>query len=131
MTRFEAREVSMKCLYQKDILKLNHLEYDLKEIIKEHLEVENNFVKHIVFGVDAHEEELDSLANHYLKNWDIQRLNKTGAAILRIAFYELKYTDTPEIVVINEAVELAKKYSDPELSKMINAALDSYIKECL
>ena len=58
-----------------------------------------------------------------------KRLDKTGASILRMAFYELKYMDTPEIVVINEAVELAKKYTDQELAHMINAALDKYIKE--
>ncbi len=93
------------------------------------MEIENTFVKEIVYGVDSHEEEIDALANKYLKNWDIKRLDKTGASILRMAFYELKYMDTPEIVVINEAVDLAKKYTDKELAHMINAALDKYIKE--
>lgn len=129
MKRSEAREICMTCLYQKDILKQNHLPYDLNEICKENMKFENSFVKNVVFGVDAHEEELDALANKYLKNWDIKRLDKTGASILRMAFYELKYMDTPEIVVINEAVELAKKYTDQELAHMINAALDKYIKE--
>ncbi len=129
MKRSEAREVCMTCLYQKDILKQNCLSYDLEEICKENMEIENTFVKEIVYGVDSHEEEIDALANKYLKNWDIKRLDKTGASILRMAFYELKYMDTPEIVVINEAVELAKKYTDQELAHMINAALDKYIKE--
>ena len=62
-------------------------------------------------------------------DWDITRIDKTGAAILRLALYELKYTDTPEVVVINEAVELAKKYSDDAVRKMINAVLDKCIKE--
>ncbi len=129
MKRSEAREVCMTCLYQKDILKQNCLSYDLEEICKENMEIENTFVKEIVYGVDSHEEEIDALANKYLKNWDIKRLDKTGASILRMAFYELKYMDTPEIVVINEAVDLAKKYTDKELAHMINAALDKYIKE--
>ena len=64
-----------------------------------------------------------------MKNWTIDRIDKTGAAILRIAVYELKYTDTPEVVVINEAIELAKKYSDDSVRKMINAVLDKIIKE--
>ena len=46
-----------------------------------------------------------------------------------MAIYELKYTDTPPIVVINEAIELAKKYSDDDVRKMINAVLDKMIKE--
>ena len=64
-----------------------------------------------------------------MENWDIKRIDKTGAAILRLALYELKYTDTPEVVIINEAIELAKKYSDDSVRKMINAVLDKYIKE--
>ena len=69
------------------------------------------------------------IANKYLKDWDINRIDKTGAAILKMAIYELKYTDTPHIVVINEAVELAKKYSDDSVRKIINAVLDKMIKE--
>ena len=46
-----------------------------------------------------------------------------------MAIYELKYMDTPSIVVINEAVELAKQYTDEELVKMINAVLDKFMKE--
>ena len=64
-----------------------------------------------------------------MKDWSIERIDKTGAAILKMAIYELKYTDTPPIVVINEAIELAKKYSDDAVRKMINAALDKMIKE--
>ena len=59
-----------------------------------------------------------------MKNWSIDRIDKTGASILRLALYELQYTDTPKIVVINEAVELAKKYSDDSVRKIINAVLD-------
>ena len=63
-----------------------------------------------------------------MNNWSIDRIDKSGAAILRMALYELKYTDTPEIVVINEAIELSKKYSDESVRKIINAVLDKYIK---
>ena len=63
-----------------------------------------------------------------MNDWTIDRLDKSGAAILRMAIYELTYTDTPEIVVINEAVELAKKYSDEAVRKIINAVLDKIIK---
>ena len=131
MTRSEAREKCMTCLYQKDILSQNNLSYDLDEIIKENTELENDFVNQVVHGVDKNQPEIDTLANKYLKNWDMKRIDKTGAAVLRIAFYELLYMDTPEIVVINEAVELAKLYNDKDLAKMINAALDTYIKDCL
>ncbi len=129
LSRSEARKIIMTCLYQIDILKQNHIPYDIEEIRKENSPMDNEFVKDVLYGVETTQEEIDRLANHYLINWDIKRLDKTGAAILRMAFYELKYMDTPPIVVINEAVELAKNYTEEDLAKMINAALDRYVKE--
>ena len=54
----------------------------------------------------------------------MDRLNKVDQAILCIGIYELNYTETPNIVAINEAIELSKKYSDEKVTKMINAVLD-------
>ena len=119
----------MVILYQYDIMKNSKLEVNIDEVIHENIEIENEYVKDIVYGVITHKEELDNLANQYIKDWTIDRLDKTGAAILRIALFELKYTDTPEIVVINEAVELSKKYSDDSVRKIINAVLDKIIRE--
>lgn len=129
LTRSELRVKIMTILYQLDIYKNNRIEYDIDEVIKENVEIENEFVKEVVYGVDSYRDELDNIADKYLEDWSIERLDKTGANILRMALYELKYMDTPDIVVINEAVELAKKYSDDSVRKMINAVLDRYIKE--
>lgn len=118
----------MIILYQSDIMKTNHIKEDIDKLINDNIEIENEFVKDIVYGVTTHQVELDELANKHMKDWDISRLDKTGATILRMGIYELKYTDTPDIVVINEALELAKKYSDDNVRKMINAVLDK-IKE--
>ncbi len=127
--RSELRQLAMTCLYQIDILKQNHLTYDVDEVLKENVSVDNEFVKDLVYGVITSEKEIDEIANKYLKDWEINRLDKTGAAILRMAIYEMKYMDTPPIVVINEAIELAKKYTDEDLVKMINAVLDKLMKE--
>ena len=129
LKRSELREKCMIILYQYDIMKNNKLEVEIDEVIKDNLEIENEYVKDIVYGVITHESELNELANKYIKDWTIDRLDKTGAAILRIALFELKYTDTPEVVVINEAIELSKKYSDDAVRKIINAVLDRIIKE--
>lgn len=129
LTRSELREKIMIILYQYDLMNSNKLNCNIEDIIKDNLDVENDFVKDIVYGVITYKDELDELANTKMDNWDIKRIDKTGAAILRLALYELKYTDTPEVVVINEAIELAKKYSDDAVRKMINAVLDKYIKE--
>ena len=123
--RSESRRIAMTCLYQMDILKQNHLQYDVEEILKENCEVDNEFVKDLVFGVLTTQEELDTIANKYLKDWRIDRLDKTGVAILRMAIYELKYMDTPAVVVINEAIELAKKFGDENSGSFVNGILDA------
>ena len=128
-TRSLLREKIMIILYQYDLMKSNGLDCDIEEIMKDNVEVENDFVKDMVYGVITYQNELDKLANSKMNDWDISRIDKTGAAILRLALYELKYTDTPHVVVINEAIELAKKYSDENIRKMINAVLDRVVKE--
>ena len=124
-TRSELREKAMVILYQMDILKNNNVEFTVENLIAENLEVDNEFVRNIVYGVVTHIESLDELANKHMKDWSISRIDKTGAAILRIGLYEMLYEDeTPNVVAINEAIELAKKYSDDNVRKIINAVLD-------
>ena len=129
-TRSELREKAMIILYQIDIMKNQNIEYNVEELIRDNLEIDNEFVRDLVYGVITHEDEIDKLANKYMKNWTIDRIDKTGAQILRIGIFELLYEDdTPNVVAINEAIELAKKYSDDKVRKMINAILDKIIKE--
>ncbi len=126
-TRSELRNICMTILYQYDLFKKDNI--DIDELIKDNLEIDNDFVKDTVYGVITHQNDIDSIANKYMKDWTIDRIEKLGAAILRIAIFEIKYTDTPPIVVINEALELAKVYSDDSVRKIINAVLDKVIKE--
>lgn len=122
--RSELRKLCMTILYQIDVYNKNNIEYNTDEVISEVSEVDNEFIKEIVYGVITYKKELDEIANKYLDGWTIDRLGNTDAAILRIGIFELLYTNTPEIVAINEAVELAKAYSDDNVRKMINACLD-------
>ena len=124
LTRTEAREKIMIILYQIDFYIKDNISFDVEEVIKENLEMDNQYVRDIVNGVLEHLEDIDALITKYLDNWDLDRLGKTDKAILRLGTYELVYYDTPKIVVINEAVELAKKYSDDKIVKLINAVLD-------
>lgn len=127
--RSKLRETIMTIIYQITLYKKNNMEYNVDDVIKENLEIDNEFVKDIVYGVTTYKSTLDEIANKYIEGWTIDRIDKTGAAILRMGLYELKFTDTPEIVVINEAVELSKKYCDDAVRKIINAVLDKFIKE--
>lgn len=126
--RSELRDIIVKVLYQIYIYRNINEDCNIDSIIKENLETENEFVKVSVNGVIENEKGLENLANKYLKNWDINRLSKVDKAILLLGIYELMYTDTPNIVCINEAIILAKKYSDDDVVKMINATLDSIYK---
>ena len=128
-TRSELRKKIMTILYQIAVFDKNKIEYNVDELIKENLEIENEFVKEIVYGTVTYKNELDNLANKYMKDWTIDRLGFTDIAILRMAIYELIYSNTPDIVVINEAIELAKAYSDDKVVKLINGVLDKIYHE--
>ncbi len=128
-TRSELRKKIMTILYQIAVFDKNKIEYNVDELIKENLEIENEFVKEIVYGTVTYKNELDNLANKYMKDWTIDRLGFTDIAILRMAIYELIYSNTPDIVVINEAIELAKAYSDDKVVKLINSVLDKIYHE--
>ena len=128
LTRSELRKNIMTILYQINVYTLNKIEYDVEDIIKEVNPIDNKFVKDIVYGVITKKDEIDNLANKYLNKWTIDRLGNTDQAIIRMAIYELLYTKTPEIVVINEAIELAKAYSDDDVKNMINGILDKIYK---
>ena len=129
VTRSELREKVMTILYQIDLYKQNKIEYNIDDVIKENMEIENEFVKDMVYGVTTYRDSLDEIGNEYLSNWTVERLDSMGRQILRMGIYEIKYSDTPDLVVINEAIELAKKYSDDAVRKMINAVLDKLINE--
>lgn len=119
----------MKVLYQVFILEESSIEFDVNILIKEQLEVENEFVITSINKIIEEKETIYELANRYLESWPMDRLNKVDQAILSLGIYELKYTETPPIVAINEAVELSKKYSDEKVTKMINAVLDEIYHE--
>ena len=127
--RSELREVIMKVIYQINMFNEAKVDYDLNDLIKEQLEVENSFVNDSINGILERRDEITKLANKYLNEWSMDRLNKVDQAILSLGIYELMYTDTPSIVSINEAIELSKKYSDEKVTKMINGVLDKIYHE--
>ena len=129
ITRSEAREIACQVLYESYILDNAKIQYNIKDLIKEKLEVENEFINLLVNGVIEKQEEINKIANNALIDWEIDRLSKVDKAILSVGIYELLYTDTPPVVTINEAIELSHKYSDDKVSKMINAALDKIYKQ--
>lgn len=129
MNRNEARSVIMTILYQVFMYQNSKIEYNLNDVIKDNLEIDNDFVKETVTGVLDNKENIVNIANKYLKDWTFDRLGLTDRAILSMGIYELLYTNTPEVVAINEAIELSKKYSDDKVKNMINGVLDKVYHE--
>ena len=127
--RSELREVIMKVIYQINLLDEANLDYDVEKLIKEQLEIQNEFVDSSVDGIIKNKDKIYELANKYLNDWTMDRLNKVDQAIISLGIYELMYTDVPSVVAINEAIELSKKYSDEAVTKMINGVLDKVYHE--
>lgn len=128
MNRNEARTAIMTILYQIFMYQNNNIDYDVEEVIKENMEINNEFVNEIVNSIIEKKDELYNTANEYLKDWKVSRLGLPDQAIMCLGIYEILYTDTPKAVVINEALELAKKYSDDKVKNIINGVLDKINK---
>ena len=132
LSRNDSRVLAMAILYQVDLFTKKDIDYDLEDVIEKNIsgvEGDVSFIRELVMGVIEHNQELIDIANLYLNNWNISRLGITDGAIWKIAIYELLYTDTPHKVCIDEAIELAKCFSDSPVVGMINGVLDKVYHE--
>lgn len=136
MTRRNARELVMQMLYEgyfhdeaerERIIYDKITEMDTEEKRRNKAMIE--FIESLYFGVNEHLKEIDTLIEKNAINWSFSRIAKVDLSILRLAIYELKYTDVPQKVAINEAVELAKIYSTEKSPRFVNGLLGSVIKE--
>lgn len=125
-TRRQARECALQMLYTFD-----NCAMDEKSILKcfdTILPVEiayREFTVVIFRGVCEHQEKIDSLIEKYADNWEIDRMATIDRNIMRLAAYEILYMkDTPVSVIIDEAVEIAKRFSNKDSSKFVNGILD-------
>ena len=135
MNRSEIREVVLKFLYSLELQKLKKYEY--KEQIKLFLEANEiedkkveKYIKDAVYGIESNRKEIiNKIKDELSEKWDISRLSKISLAILKLAVYEMIYAKVPYKVVINEAVELAKKYGDDSTPAFVNGILASVVKK--
>lgn len=125
MKRRTAREYALKILFSMDI---NFKEPE--EAIQDFLQTKESdpFLNNLVKGVYSHQEQIDHVISSHLENWTIDRIATVEKTILRIAVYEIEYEDDiPKEVSINEAIEIAKKYSDEKSGKFINGVLSKLL----
>ena len=140
LTRHEIREKALQALFpldfNADLTKQDAIDYalayDNREIVSEDGEdLVPTYLDLRVGGVCSRKAELDEvITNHLGNNWSMQRLAKIDIVILRLAIFEMLYvSDVPNIVALNEAVELSKKYSDDRSRKFVNGVLSNVMKE--
>ncbi len=125
-----AREYALQVLYKLDIANDKDLEVVLanfwlmgvEEEVEESVKV---FAAELVKGVICNLEAIDKDISQYATNWKLERMAVVDRNILRLSAYELLFREEiPPKVSINEAVELAKKYSEPKSAKFVNGVLD-------
>jgi len=124
--RSRAREIVLQVLYQDDLnedqpenirlrfinARLNHN----KELIE--------FAHQLLEGVRENQEAVDAKLEETARNWRLSRMAATDRNVLRLGAYEILFTDTPDRVAINEAIELAKRYGTNNSSQFVNGVLD-------
>lgn len=132
MNRSAAREETFKLLYSLEIQKENLKEQT--EIYLENEEISDEktkeYINSIVEGIENNITEIEKkISENLKKDWKIERISKIDLVLLKLAIYEIIYTETPYKVVINEVVELAKKYGDDTSPNFVNGILASIVKE--
>ncbi len=145
MTRNTAREIAVHLSYE-----MNFTDLTIEELLDQRLTNEtfetlaeeealyseapnakqDAYIRRLVKGVSEHGAELDAYIAKYARGWSFSRIPLVASAIMRVAMYEILYTqDIPNGAAINEAVEIAKKYETPETVKFINGILGSFVRQ--
>ena len=128
MTRNEKREIIIKILYETIMLEKANTNYNLEDLISELTEEKDEFITETLKNILSNKDNIIEVSNKYLKDkWEFSRLAVPDQAIIMLGVYELLYTDTPNKVAIDEAIELSKKYSNDDIPKVINGILDSVL----
>ncbi|GBR76828.1 transcription antitermination factor NusB [Candidatus Termititenax persephonae] len=122
--RSTARRLAMQTIFQlgmgqQDVDFLLEQSAQSEKLIPETV----NFARELLTGVRAHLAEIDQHITAKSIGWSLERITAVDRAILRLAIYEIKFLQTPPSVAINEAVELAKRFSTAESAKFVNGIL--------
>lgn len=145
MTRNTAREIATHLAYELSFTDLPIGQFLDQQLTQESFEErapecdiytelpnakQEEYIRRLVTGVSEHAAELDSYIEKYAKGWRFERISLVASAIMRVAMFEIMYMpDIPHGVAINEAVNIAKNYEEPETAKFVNGILGSFTRE--
>jgi len=128
MKRRTAREKAVQCLFQIDMAEVK-LEDAISMVMEEEQGADNVYMKRLIEETLSHLPQIDQEISKYLRGWQLDRIANVDRAILRLAFFELMYEqEIPKKVVVNEAIELAKLFSDDQSYRFVNGVLSSYLQ---
>ncbi len=144
MTRRTARELAVQIAYAlsftdkdidtllSDFLSPEHLSSlaEEEDLYQEKPGGKNEeYIRRVSRGVAEHAPELDGDIARYAKDWEFERISLVASAIMRVAMYEILYMpDVPNATAVNEAVEIAKKYDEPETARFVNGILGAFVR---
>ena len=133
MNRTNLRQSIFKLIYSLEIQKPEDIENQIDIYLESNESInkeDSEEIKEVVLGIEDNKEKIMEMIEKNLKSdWKIDRISKIDLSILELAIYEIKYTEVPYKVSINEAVEIAKKYGEDNSKKFINGVLASIVKE--
>lgn len=133
MNRTEMRENAFKLIYSLEIQKVENVQEQIDLYFESNNitdEEAKKYITNAVNGIEEHQEEiLKDIEKNLKEEWKLSRISKMDLTILKLAIYEIKFTDVPYKVSINEAVELAKKYGEDKSKNFVNGILASVVKE--
>ncbi len=125
--RTHARELALQVIYQLDLRGTEVLD-QVDELLKEQSQDKEvlDFARELVMGTWEHRKPIDEKIEGVAKNWEMKRMAVIDRNVLRVATYELLFRDDiPALVTINEAIDIAKKFSTPKSGKFVNGILDN------
>ena len=129
--RSRAREVVLQILYEDDLNPDRNMAF-ADEFLRGRLNHDEElvgFAVELLAGVRRNRGELNALLEERAENWSLARMAVTDRNVMRLAAYEMLYTDTPDRVVINEAIELARRYGSQQSSQFVNGVLDRILRD--
>ena len=133
MNRTEMRENAFKLIYSLEIQKVENVQEQINLYFESNNitdEEAKKYIANAVNGIEEHQEEiLNDIETNLKEEWKLADFLKMDLTILKLAIYEIKFTDVPYKVSINEAVELAKKYGEDKSKNFVNGILASVVKE--
>lgn len=133
MNRSAIRELAFRLIYSQEIQKEENIQEQIELFLEANKVEDKNAIEYIndtAKGIEANKKEILTLIEKNLKtDWKVERISKVDLSLLKLAIYEIKYKNLAFKIVINEVVELAKKYGEEQSKNFVNGILASIVKE--